>query len=320
MFDRTHHAVQATLCLSLTVAFLVAFCICLVQAETAHAASEGLAERVQHRTVDNNGVNIHYVVLGEGPLVVLIHGFPGYWYSWSDLIEFLATDYTVAAMDTRGYNLSDQPAGVANYSLELLVSDVAAVIKAEGEESATVVGHDWGGGIAWSVAAMRPDLTERLIILNLPHPTALARELGTMGQQHINSTYARNFQHPESHKLVTAEGLASALARGDKALYAQHLEVFQRSSTDAMMNYYRANFPREPYDSGVFLELPPIKAPVLQFHGLADTALLPEGLNNTWDHLESDWTLVTLPGVGHWPHHDKPETVNAMIKAWLALH
>ncbi len=90
--------------------------------------------------------------------------------------------------------------------------------------------------------------------------------------------------------------------------------------TDGMMNYYRANLPREPYDSGAFLELPEVKAPVLQFHGLGDTALLPEGFDNTWDHLAADWTLVTLPGVGHWPHQEKPMVVSDMIKACLKLH
>ena len=86
-----------------------------------------------------------------------------------------------------------------------------------------------------------------------------------------------------------------------------------------MMNYYRANYPRDPYTSGSFLELPEIKAPVLQFHGLLDTALLPEGVNSTWEHLAQDWTLMTIPGVSHWPHHEKPDVVSNMMRAWLSM-
>ncbi len=284
------------------------------------AAAQDVSDRVEHRYADNDGVSIHYAVMGSGPLMVMVHGFPDYWYSWRHQMEALAGDYTVAAMDTRGYNLSDQPEGVDNYDLALLIEDVAAVVRAEGEDSAIIVGHDWGGGIAWTFAAHKPEMTERLIIMNLPHPKGLVRELARLEQQHQNSVYARNFQQPDSHENLSAEGLATALSRGDQALHARYLEAFSRSSFAAMMNYYRANYPREPYESGAFLELPEVQAPVLQFHGLLDTALLPEGLNNTWEHLASDWTLVTIPGVSHWPHHDKPDMVSNMMKAWLDLH
>ena len=158
-----------------------------------YVLAQDITERVDHRYAENDGVRIHYAVMGSGPLIVMVHGFPDYWYTWRNQMEVLAEDYTVAALDTRGYNLSDQPEGVENYTLEILVEDVAAVIRAQGEDSATVVGHDWGGGIAWSFAALRPDMTDRLIILNLPHPRGLVRELSNFGQQHDNSAYARNF-------------------------------------------------------------------------------------------------------------------------------
>ena len=282
--------------------------------------AQDITELVEHRYVDNDGVSIHYAVTGNGPLIVMVHGFPDYWYTWRYQMEALKENYTVVALDTRGYNLSDQPAGVDNYKLDVLVEDVAAVIRAEGEESATVIGHDWGGGIAWSFAALKPEMTERLIILNLPHPKGLVRELAKFQQQHENSAYARNFQKPNSHENLTVEGLSAALSGGDPNLESAYSEAFGRSSFDSMMNYYRANYPREPYDSGAFVELPEVKAPVLQFHGLNDTALLPGALNGTWDFLASDWTLVTIPGVSHWPHHAVPERVNSMIKAWLDMH
>jgi pimeloyl-ACP methyl ester carboxylesterase len=223
-------------------------------------------------------------------------------------------------LDTRGYNMSDKPTGVANYDMALLTADVAAVIEAEGQDSAIIVGHDWGGGIAWSFAAGYPQMTDRLIIMNLPHIKGLQRELASMGQQHENSQYARNFQQPDSHENISAERLAMGLSRGDAALQAIYLEAFENSSADAMMNYYRANYPRAPYEGGPWAELPRIQAPVLQFHGLNDTALLAPAVNNTWEELDQDWTLVTIPGVGHWPHHEKPEMVTNMMRAWLSLH
>jgi epoxide hydrolase 4 len=287
-------------------------------ASTLNAAE--FADTVEHKFADNNGVSIHYAKAGSGPLAVFIHGFPDFWYSWRYQMEVLSDSHTVVAMDTRGYNQSDQPTGVENYDMELLIADVAAIIENEGRDEAVIIGHDWGGGIAWSFAAGRPDLTSHLIILNLPHVKRLAEELAKFEDQHINSTYARNFQTEDSHLGIDPVNLANALSRGDAELHAKYLEAFENSSTDAMMNYYRANFPRAPYDSAAFLEVDRIKAPVLQFHGLNDTALLPGSLNNTWEELDQDWTLLTIPGAGHWPHHDRPELVTNMMKLWLELH
>ena len=291
--------------------------VCLLNTGSVFAAE--FAETVEHKFADNDGVSIHYAKAGYGPLAVFIHGFPDFWYTWRHQMEGLASDYTVAAMDTRGYNMSDKPVGVENYDMELLINDVAAIIENEGRESAVIIGHDWGGGIAWSFAAARPELTTHLIILNLPHVKNLAQELAKMDEQHRNSQYARNFQGLNSHENITAERLATSLSRGDEDLLAIYLEAFENSSADAMMNYYRANFPREPYTSGAFLEVERIKMPVLQFHGLNDTALIANYLNDTWKELDQDWTLVTLPGVGHFPHHETPEKVTNMMKAWLQL-
>ncbi|HCA35117.1 MAG TPA: alpha/beta hydrolase, partial [Gammaproteobacteria bacterium] len=144
---------------------------------TGTASAQSIMERVEHKYADNDGVSIHYAKTGSGPLMVFIHGFPDFWYTWHHQMEGLADRYTVAALDTRGYNMSDKPEGVANYDMAMLTADVAAVIEAEGQDSAVVVGHDWGGGIAWSFAAGYPQMTERLIIMNLPHIKGLQREL-----------------------------------------------------------------------------------------------------------------------------------------------
>jgi len=282
-------------------------------------AEDDFMSKVTDKYADSNGVKIHYVTAGKGPLIVFIHGFPDFWYTWHDQMEGLMDEYTVCALDTRGYNLSDKPEGVENYDMTLLVGDVAAVINAEGAKKAIIVGHDWGGAIAWSFAAFRPELTDKLIIVNLPHMDNMAREIANNPAQKANSQYARNFQKPDSHKSLNATMLASMVSRGDPDLKAKYQTAFENSSFDAMMNYYRRNYPAaDATDTGP--RLPKIQMPVLEFHGLADTALLPGGLNSTWDYLEKDWTLVTFPGVGHWAHHEKPKEVTDMMRAWLKLH
>lgn len=280
------------------------------------AAAQDVREQVAHHNADNNGVKIHYVTMGEGPLVLLIHGFPDFWYSWRKQMPELAKSYRVAAMDQRGYNGSDKPEGQEQYDIALLVSDAAAVIAHAGVEKAVVVGHDWGGAVAWMFAAMRPDLVEKLVILNLPHPKCMTRELAINEEQQVNAAYARAFQQPEAASMLNAPFLANIVAGKDPEAHPVYIEGFENSDFDAMLHYYKQNYPREPYEQDA-RDIPKIKVPVLQFHGLDDTALHANGLNNTWDYLENSWTLVTVPGAGHWVHHDKPDVVNQTLLDWL---
>ena len=207
----------------------------------AISATADITEMVDHRYADSDGVRIHYAVAGEGPLVVMIHGFPDYWYSWRHQMDALNDRFRVAAVDQRGYNLSDRPKGVENYAMPLLVQDVAAVIAAEGEEAAIVVGHDWGGAVAWNLAMARPELVDLLVILNLPHPNGLARELMNNPEQQANSQYAMEFKKPDAHKQLTAEALAGWVA--DDSARRRYVEAFERSDFEAMLNYYKANYP-----------------------------------------------------------------------------
>jgi pimeloyl-ACP methyl ester carboxylesterase len=281
--------------------------------------SRSLLDRVTHHFADSDGVKIHYASLDRPeldgkPLVVLIHGFPDYWYTWRDVMEALADDHRVVAMDLRGYGDSGQPAGVENYRMELLVADVAAVIRDAGAERAVIVGHDWGGAIAWNFAMSRPEETERLIVLNLPHPRGLLRELARNPEQRENSEYARAFQEPNAHEKLTAEALASWVK--DEAAHKHYVEAFRRSSFESMLNYYKANYPREPYreDTDPVVR---VQAPVLLIHGLDDWALLPGALDGTWNWVEKDLTLVTVPGAGHFVQQDAPKFVTRTIRNWL---
>ena len=282
---------------------------------SAAAQTSDLEQRVEHGYANNNGVKIHYASLGKGPLIVMIHGFPDFWYSWRDQMEGLSANYQVVAIDQRGYNLSDKPKGVENYDMRLLVSDVVAVIRHLGRDKAIIVGHDWGGAVAWGMAMALPDMVEKLIILNLPHPRGITRELANNPQQQKNSQYARNFQQEGAHLKLTAEGLAGWVK--DPEAKKKYIEAFRRSDFEAMLNYYKRNYPREPYkeDTSPVVK---VKAPVLMIHGLNDPALLAAGLNNTWEWLEKDLTLVTIPGAGHFVQQDASDLVTRTIKMWLA--
>ena len=270
---------------------------------------------VTHDYADNNGVRIHYASLGEGPLIVMVHGFPDFWYTWRNQMVALAPNYQVVAIDLRGYNLSDKPQGGENYAMPHLIGDIAAVIKHLGKDKAIIIGHDWGGAISWQFAIHRPELTERLVILNLPHPRGMAHELAHNPQQQANSAYARNFQQEGAHTQLSAESLSAWVQ--DAAARTRYVEAFQRSDFEAMLHYYKQNYPRPPYQeaSGPIIK---VQASVLQIHGLQDNYLLPGNLNNTWEWLEKDWTLLTVPHAGHFVQHDAADLVTRTIVSWLA--
>jgi len=254
------------------------------------------SEALQDRYAENGGVKIHYVVGGEGPLVVMIHGFPDYWATWKPLMGALqAAGYRTAALDGRGYNLSDKPEGVDAYAMPHLI----------------------GAAIAWQVAIHRPDLVSRLVIMSVPHPTGFGREMAGNTEQQKNSQYARDFQTPGFEKHLTAEGLAGWVK--DPAERSGYVEAFRRSSLAGMLNYYRANYPSGAGEAPVAApDLPPVQAPVLVIHGMQDKALAAAGHAGTWDHVARDTTLLMIPDADHFVQHDAEALVNRTVHSWLA--
>lgn len=266
--------------------------------------------------IASGGVSLHARVMGDGPLVILLHGFPDYWYTWRAQMPELAKTHQVVALDLRGYNESDQPEGVENYTIEKLVADVLAVADHFGATRFTLVGHDWGGMIAWTTAMRHPERVERLVVLNLPHPRGLLRELKSNPAQQVASQYAVGFQQPGAETVLPSRALAAWVA--DPEARAHYVAAFDRSSRAAMLAYYRANFPKRPFDAIEVPEMPKVTCPVLLIHGLDDPALLPGALNDTWKWVDAELTLVTIPRAGHFVQQDAAERVTRALMRWLS--
>jgi pimeloyl-ACP methyl ester carboxylesterase len=279
---------------------------------------EDVWDRVEHHYADNNGTKLHYVTLGEGEPVVFVHGFPDFWYSWRHQMKALAPHFKVIAIDMRAYNLSDKPEGIQHYKMEHLLDDIRAVIKDAGERQVTLVGHDWGGAISWHFTMRHQQQVERLIILNLTHPKGYSRVVSNpTAEQEANVQYARGFASSELSGDPVPEGVLSMREQGGNPLVGQrYREAFSRSSWDGMMNYYRANYAEMIADIDPET-LPDITCPVLQFHGLQDTAVDKDGLRDTWNWVTQDYCLVTTPAAGHFIQWEAKDLVSQTMKFWL---
>lgn len=285
---------------------------------TAHA----IWKDVTHGYADSNGVKIHYATAGEGPLVVMIHGFPDFWYTWRHQMNALKKHYQVVAIDQRGYNKSDSPDGDENYAMRYLVGDVAAVIKSLGREKAVIVGHDWGGAVAWSFAFARPQMVDRLIVLNLPHPRGMATALANNPEARANTGYAQKFRNgkPSDPDIMFGGPMNPKTLAGwvsDKKAKRRYEKAFKRSDFDAMLAYYKQNYPPPAEPGAPPPQTPQLPMPTLMFHGLEDFALPSDGLNNTWDWIDADLTIVSAPGAGHFVQQDAADLVSSTMLWWL---
>jgi pimeloyl-ACP methyl ester carboxylesterase len=263
--------------------------------------------------IDNASVKIHYATLGTGPLMLFVHGFPDYWYTWNEQMLAFSEHFQTVSIDLRGYNLSDKPNGREHYQMRALIADVAATLRHFGKNKATIVGHDWGGAIAWATAMFAPELVERLVILNMLHPGALRRELIGNPLQRKASEYAKNFKREGFHRFVKVDDLVKWV--NDPRRKEKYIAAMNRSDIEAMLSYYQ-NFPDEPFDQEA-PAYPKIKCPVLQIFGLNDQHILKEGLAGTCDFVDNIYTLVTIPGAGHFVQQDASEMVTMTILNWL---
>jgi pimeloyl-ACP methyl ester carboxylesterase len=270
------------------------------------------------------GVRLHYVEVGDGPPVVLLHGFPECWYCWRHQIGPLAdAGFRVLAPDMRGYNESDKPRGVRNYRLPLLVQDVIGLIRHAGADRAAIVGHDWGGVIAWSVAMAHPEVVERLAVLNAPHPLAYWRELANPVQL-LRSWYVLFFQLPWLPEWVIRAGDFALLERAfrrepvrrdafteaDVRFYKEALR--KPGALTAMVNYYRAML-RHPGDMPAARQ---ITAPTLLIWGERDRYLVPD-LSRGLTRYVQTLRVERLPDCSHWAPADAAGRVNELLVEFL---
>jgi pimeloyl-ACP methyl ester carboxylesterase len=273
-----------------------------------------IQQAATHHFTESNGVRLHYASIGNGPLIVLLHGFPDHWLGWWHQIAGLSAHYQVVAMDMRGYNLSDRPEGVRAYDAERLVADVASVIEATGNESAIIVGHDWGGYVGWQLAMQAPHRVRGLAALSIPHPWAIARDLERNLAQRKASEYTVFFQQEDSHLKYPFERLGFWI--NDPAYLEVHMAAMRASNLNAMLHYYRANFPTPPYQMRT--DAPPrISVPTLLLHGLKDPYSLPCGLNDVWDWIDADIEIDLYPDAGHFLHHEKRLQITQRLLSWV---
>jgi epoxide hydrolase 4 len=278
-----------------------------------------------HRTADvAPGVRLHYVEAGDGELVVLLHGFPEFWYSWRRQIPALAeSGFHVVAPDMRGYNLSDKPRGVKAYAVETLVHDVVRLVDLRGVERASVVGHDWGAVIAWWFAMLYPERLNRLAILNVPHPLRFQRALRSPSQLR-KSWYMFYFQLPWlPEALARANGYAfvrqalrglvrrGSMSPADVDLYVE--AIARPGALAGAINYYRALF---RYGPRLMSRMRRIDAPVLVIWGERDRYLGRELADppRAW---VPNARVERLPDASHWVQNDDPRRVNELLIEFL---
>ena len=272
----------------------------------------GIAGRVEHHFTERDGLRTHYVSLGQGPLVVLVHGIPEFWYSWRKQIGPLAdAGFRVVAIDQRGFNRSDKPLARKGYATREVVEDVAAVVRQEGYERAHIVGHDSGALVAWLFATLHPERTHTLTALSVPHPNAFVQELAENPAQHEASAYARAMQRSDARPAFRV-GPIGVLR--DPLGWPLYVAADARTDHRAVTAFYRVNYPRPPYIANE--ALPKVHAPTLVIHGQNDRFLLAAGhaRNSAWTETEP---LTVMLDAGHFVHQEQPEDVNRTLKWWL---
>jgi len=231
----------------------------------------------------------------------------------------LCGDFKTVAMDTRANNRSGKPDGVEHYTMPHLLADVETVIKDLDVDSVTLAGHDWGGVISWRFAMRYPQLVDKLVIFNLTHPKGyMTVRRNATAEQKANTQYITDFQTPGFEDRLTPEILTGISARNASGkIRERYINAFSQSSIKGMLDYYRAAFSDLNAGEGENEEMPNLSMPVLQFHGLKDKAVDKDGLRDTWNWIEADYTLVTIPSSDHWVQRDAADIVNNTMLWWL---
>ena len=278
---------------------------------------------LEHHTVATNGVHLHVVQAGpvDGPLVILLHGFPEFWYGWHQhIVPFAEAGYRVWVPDQRGYNLSDKPKGIAAYQVDQLARDVVGLIDAAGRDKAFLVGHDWGAAVAWWTALQHPARVQKLAVANVPHPAVLVRHLRSSFGQLRKSWYIFFFQIPRVPERIIrrdnwAFGVRSLLGSSRKGTFTDADIALYRAAwaqpgaMTGMVNWYRAAVQHQPKLGGKLR----ITVPTLVIWGALDRFLDAAMAQPSVD-LCDDGRLVMFPDATHWVQHEEATKVNALLQ------
>jgi pimeloyl-ACP methyl ester carboxylesterase len=274
-----------------------------------------------------NGVRLHYVEEGKGPLILFLHGFPEFWYAWKDLLPEFAKDHHAVAVDMRGYNLSSMPEAVDAYQVPILVEDVRALAEKLDAKKFVLVGHDWGGVVAWAFAAAHPEMLDKLVIINAPHPAVFARELTNNPEQQKASAYFNLFTSAAAEAVLGQNDFAmpQEIVLGNWANDAdreKYVQFWRRGLTGGL-NYYRAANLKSPVGgdkadakSISIPKNPVITTPTLVIWGLKDTALLRGSLDGL-DQYVKVLNIERVPEGSHWVVHEQPATVITAMRLFL---
>jgi len=296
-----------------------------------------MSEKFESRYADVNDIRLHYVSVGKGPLMLFVHGFPEFWAEWEDQLDFFGRSYQAVALDMRGYNLSSKPEAVEAYHASLLIKDLKALIEHLGHQKCILVAHDWGGAVAWSFVMAHPEMVEKLVIINSPHPAVFTRELLNNPAQQKASAYMNQFRLPGVEQVLAKDDYAQlqyALFSPDTSRWEPTAEIRQKyikawSQPGALtggLNYYRVS-PLYPPTSeedqkrlksiaDLPVEMFAVKVPTLVIWGEGDHAL---GIGNLegLDNYITDLTIERIPEGTHWVIHEQPDRVNALIMAFI---
>ena len=302
-----------------------------------------LFDEIEELYVETNGIKLHTVLIGSGKPLILLHGFPDFWYGWRDIMIGLKDEFRLIVPDLRGYNLSDKPEGIENYTLELLINDIKGLSESLNLGKFYLAGHDWGGPIAWALAGMFPELLEKLILINGPHPLVIRNLIANDNDQRNASSYIFEFLKPDSANklmdnnfqvlkailnmdfqnlagLLRGSGIddISEIPKREKSLSKfdeeKYVEAWsQPGAVNAGLDYYRASVTEQLIGNRWNGE---INVPTLVIHGMNDVALTPKILNGLEDYVK-DLRIVKIEDASHWVMVDAPDVVNSNIRKFI---
>jgi epoxide hydrolase 4 len=287
------------------------------------------AASIRKAVASLNGIEIHYAERGTGELVIFLHGFPEFWYAWRRQLEAIGESHHAVAVDMRGYNLSSKPHGTKPYRAADVAKDIVALADHLGARKFSLVGHDWGGVIAWRIAADYPDRLDKLVIINAPHPAIMKRELLHNSRQRRASSYILFLRLPGVARVLKAfdfKLLRPVLERGlrkgyfDKHDVDEYLKAWsQPGAIRGSVAYYKSVSAVSVFRNDKGIDERRTSAPTLVIWGERDRYLLP-GLLDGLDKYVDDLTVHRVPDASHWIVHEKPALINSMIRGFLSGH